>query len=55
MKNERKFDEFDQFANDYKEILNNDLKISGEDRDYFSEHKIQTIKKLEKVELNAKY
>ena len=50
MNKERKFDEFDHFAIEYKEILNNDLKISGEDRDYFSEHKIQTIKKLEKVD-----
>jgi ubiquinone/menaquinone biosynthesis C-methylase UbiE len=48
MKNERKFDEFDHFANNYKEILNNDLKISGEERDYFSKHKIQIIKQQEK-------
>ena len=50
MNKERKFDEFDHFAIEYKEILNNDLKISGEDRDYFSEHKIQIIKKIEKVD-----
>ena len=45
---ERKFDEFDHFANDYREIHNQNLKLSGVTSDYFSEHKIQVIKNHEK-------
>jgi ubiquinone/menaquinone biosynthesis C-methylase UbiE len=48
MKTERKFDEFDHFANDYREIHNQNLKLSGVSSDYFSEHKIQVIKNHEK-------
>ena len=44
---ERKFDEFDHFANDYREIHNQNLKLSGVSSDYFSEHKIQVLKKHE--------
>jgi ubiquinone/menaquinone biosynthesis C-methylase UbiE len=50
MKNERKFDEFDHFANDYREIHNQNLKLSGVNSDYFSEHKIQTLKTHEKID-----
>lgn len=46
MKN-RKFDEFDHFANDYREIHNKNIKISGINSDYFSEHKIQILKSHE--------
>jgi ubiquinone/menaquinone biosynthesis C-methylase UbiE len=44
----RKFDDFDHFANDYRNIHNNNIKLSGVQSDYFSEHKIQTLKKYEK-------
>jgi ubiquinone/menaquinone biosynthesis C-methylase UbiE len=50
MKNERKFDEFDHFANDYREIHNQNLKLSGVTSDYFSEHKIQILKKNEQID-----
>ncbi len=41
---ERKFDEFDQFADNYRNIHNNTLKLSGAESDYFSLHKIEIIK-----------
>ncbi len=47
---ERKFDEFDHFANDYREIHNQNLKLSGVTSDYFSEHKIQILKENEQIE-----
>jgi ubiquinone/menaquinone biosynthesis C-methylase UbiE len=50
MKIERKFDEFDHFANDYREIHNQNLKLSGVTSDYFSEHKIQILNDNEQVD-----
>jgi len=44
----RKFDDFDHFANNYRKIHNNNIKLSGEESNYFSEHKIKTIKLVEK-------
>jgi SAM-dependent methyltransferase len=40
---EREFDHFDHFANDYRDIHNTTLKISGAESDYFSFHKIEII------------
>lgn len=40
--------EFDQFADNYNEILGNGIKVSGVQSDYFSEHKIQIVKNHEK-------
>ena len=48
MKNERKFDSFDEYANEYREIHDENIKITGEDSNYFSEHKILEIKSVEK-------
>jgi ubiquinone/menaquinone biosynthesis C-methylase UbiE len=45
---QKKFDDFDGFADNYREIHNESLKISGTDSDYFSEHKIIEIKKIER-------
>lgn len=51
MKNKnRKFDEFDHFANEYREIHNKNIKISGLDSDYFSDHKIKILKENEKTD-----
>jgi ubiquinone/menaquinone biosynthesis C-methylase UbiE len=50
MKSNRKFDEFDHFANDYRKIHNQNLKLSGVTSDYFSEHKIQILKENEQVD-----
>jgi ubiquinone/menaquinone biosynthesis C-methylase UbiE len=50
MKSNRKFDEFDHFANDYRKIHNQNLKLSGVTSDYFSEHKIQILKENEKID-----
>jgi len=47
MNNNRKFDEFDHFANEYRNIHNENLKLSGVGSDYFSEHKIQILKSKE--------
>jgi ubiquinone/menaquinone biosynthesis C-methylase UbiE len=47
---ERKFDEFDHFANDYRDIHNQNLKLSGVTSDYFSEHKIQILKENEQID-----
>jgi len=41
------FDDFDEFAKDYRRIHNNVIKISGTDSDYFSEQKIEEIRKNE--------
>ncbi len=43
MKSDRKFDEFDQFADNYRDIHNKNIQITGVDSEYFSEHKIQII------------
>jgi ubiquinone/menaquinone biosynthesis C-methylase UbiE len=48
MRKKRKFDSFDEFAKDYRDIHNDNISITGVDSEYFAEHKIQEIKKLEK-------
>ena len=46
MENKRKFDDFDHFASDYRNIHNNNIKVSGVESDYFSEHKIKILKTI---------
>ena len=41
------FDDFDEFAKDYRQIHNESLKFSGADSDYFSEQKIEEVRKNE--------
>lgn len=41
------FDNFDGFAKDYRRIHNEGIKISGADSDYFSEQKIEEVRKNE--------
>ena len=48
MNKNRKFDDFDQFACEYRNIHNNNIKLSGVESDYFSEHKINILKTIEK-------
>jgi len=50
MSTERKFDNFDEFAEDYREIHNNSIKLSGADSDFFSEYKIAELKLYEAAE-----
>lgn len=38
--------EFDEFANNYREIHSENLKITGENSDYFSEYKIKEISRF---------
>ncbi len=44
---ERTFDDFDDFANDYRGIHSENIKLSGADSLYFAEHKILELKKFE--------
>ena len=41
--NERKFDDFDPFADNYRDLHNNSIKISGEESDYFTKQKLEII------------
>lgn len=41
------FDDFDGFAKDYRQIHNEGLKISGAESDYFSEQKIEEVRRNE--------
>jgi SAM-dependent methyltransferase len=41
--NSRRFDDFDEFAQNYREIHNKNISISGEDSDYFTKFKLITI------------
>jgi ubiquinone/menaquinone biosynthesis C-methylase UbiE len=43
----KKFDDFDDFARDYRQIHNENIKLSGVDSDYFSEQKVAEIRKNE--------
>lgn len=45
--NRRKFDDFDHFSSEYRQIHDQNLKISGENSDYFCEHKVKEIKRRE--------
>ncbi|MFV0389618.1 MAG: class I SAM-dependent methyltransferase [Pyrinomonadaceae bacterium] len=41
------FDDFDGFASDYRQIHNETIKFSGADSDFFSEQKVEEIRKVE--------
>ena len=41
------YDDFDKFAKDYRQIHNESLKFTGTDSDYFSEQKVNEVKKHE--------
>lgn len=41
--NSREFDNFDQFVNEYRNIHNENIKLSGADSDYFSEYKVKEV------------
>ena len=47
---DRKFDDFDNFAENYREIHNKNIKISGSDSDYFTSHKLEIIKNCSKFD-----
>ena len=47
MGNERQFDNFDEFAKDYRQTHDDSVKMSGADSDYFSEYKIIELLKHE--------
>lgn len=44
------FDDFDSFAADYRKIHNESIASSGADSDYFSEQKIEEVRRLESVD-----
>jgi ubiquinone/menaquinone biosynthesis C-methylase UbiE len=44
---ERTFDDFDEFADDYRAIHSQNVQLSGADSYYFAEHKILQLKKDE--------
>ena len=45
----RTFDDFDEFAQDYRSIHNNNIKLSGADSFYFAEMKVMHLQKFEKA------
>jgi ubiquinone/menaquinone biosynthesis C-methylase UbiE len=45
--NERTFDDFDEFAGDYRSIHTRNLSITGADSFYFAEQKVLQVKKYE--------
>jgi SAM-dependent methyltransferase len=47
----RTFDNFDEFADQYREIHNENIKSTGADSDYFAEYKILELKKHIKHEV----
>lgn len=47
---ERTFDDFDEFANDYRSIHTQNIKISGIDSFYFAQMKVQLLQRYEKNE-----
>jgi SAM-dependent methyltransferase len=51
MENNRKFDDFDSFAQDYRTIHTENIKISGESSEYFAEFKLKWLS--EKVDNKA--
>lgn len=50
----REFDDFDEFAKDYRSIHDKSVEISGADSDYFSEYKILEVLKYEKAKNSMK-
>lgn len=47
---DREFDNFDEFADDYRAVHTDCVKFSGTDSDFFSEQKVQEVRKLEDEE-----
>jgi len=47
MDEQRQFDNFDEFAEEYRDIHNKAIKMSGTDSNYFSEYKVVEVKKSE--------
>ena len=47
---ERTFDQFDEFASDYRSIHTKNIALSGADSLYFAEHKVKQIEKFERDE-----
>lgn len=45
---ERTFDTFDDFAGNYRQIHNQNIKLSGADSDYFTEYRIKEILRRER-------
>jgi SAM-dependent methyltransferase len=43
----RKFDEFDEFVDDYRKVHNENIKLSGADSDYFSRYRVEEIHRME--------
>jgi len=41
------YDDFDGFAKEYRDIHNENIKLSGADSDYFSEYKVKEIHRVE--------
>jgi ubiquinone/menaquinone biosynthesis C-methylase UbiE len=44
---ERTFDDFDEFARDYRQIHNENIRLSGADSMYFAEMKVRLLKEFE--------
>jgi ubiquinone/menaquinone biosynthesis C-methylase UbiE len=47
---QRTFDDFDEFANNYRDIHTNNLKLTGADSFYFAEMKVRLLQSFEKNE-----
>lgn len=47
---EKAFDNFDAFATDYRQIHNENIKITGADSEYFARYKIEIVAKLPGIE-----
>ena len=45
---ERKFDQFDEFALDYREVHSKNVRLSGADSHYFAEMKVKWLADFEK-------
>ncbi|MCC6327707.1 MAG: class I SAM-dependent methyltransferase [Acidobacteria bacterium] len=43
----RELGNFDGFAKDYEHVQNKSIRFSGADRDFFSEHKIKIVRRME--------
>ena len=54
MKDKRAFDNFDQFAESYREIHDVSIKYTGTNSEYFSEYKILELLKFEKSDTPLK-
>lgn len=53
MQNQKAFDNFDEFAKDYRQIHNENIKATGADSDYFSEYKVIEIARVKEPNLKS--